>query len=98
MGRLRAAAPEVFDRPDVGDTKGSGGWIVTVFDNDVNTVDEVVVILIVATQCPLEEAQMEMWEIHNLGRSVVHHGGREECERVAKVIREIGIRVTVTEE
>ena len=98
MGRLRAALPEILDRPDVGDTRGGGGWIVTVYDNDHNTQDEVVGILIVATGCPLDEAEMEMWEVHNLGRSTVHHGGKEECERVAGVIREIGIRVTVTEE
>ncbi len=93
-----STAPNVLDRPDVGDTQGSGGWIVTVYDNDTNTVDEVMVILIIATQCPVEEAEMETWEVHHLGRSVVHHGGQEECERVADTIRQIGIRVTVTEE
>ena len=98
MGRLRNAAPEILDRPDVGDTKGSGGWIVTVFDNDHNTAEEVVVVLIVATGCTVQEAEIEMWEVHNLGRSVVHHGGKSECEKVAETIRQIGIRVTVTEE
>ncbi|RYG16097.1 hypothetical protein EON82_25435 [bacterium] len=94
----KSSAPGVLDRPDVGDTKGSGGWIVTVYDNDHNTMDEVLVILIVATQCPVQEAEIETWEVHNLGRSVVHHGGQAECERVAETIRQIGIRVTVTEE
>jgi hypothetical protein len=28
----------------------------------------------------------------------VHHGGREECERAAGIIRTIGIRVEVVEE
>ena len=98
MGRLRGAAPEILDRPDVGDTKGGHGWIVTVFDNDHNTVDQVIGILLVATGCSLEEAEMETWEIHNLGQSVVHHGGKEECEDAAAIIREIGIRVVVTEE
>ena len=107
MGRLTtlpansletAAAPEIFDRPDVGDTQGGGGWVVTVYDNEHNTVEQVIDILIVATECPMEEAEMETWEIHNLGRSVVHHGGKGECERAAKVIRTTGIRATVTEE
>ena len=98
MGRLRGAAPEILDRPGVGDARGSGGWIVTVFDNDHNTVDEVMVALIVATGCTIDEAEIETWEVHNLGRSVVHHGGQGECERVADTIRQIGIRVTVTEE
>lgn len=98
MGRLRATAPEILDRPDIGDTQGGHGWIVTVYDNDRNTVDQVVAILIRATGCSQEEAEMETWEVHYLGRSTVHHGGQEECERVAGVIRTIGIRVTVTEE
>lgn len=100
MGRLStfAAAPEIFDRPDVGDTKGGSGWIVTVYDNDYNTAEQVMGILVEATSCTIDEAEIETWEVHNLGRSVVHHGGQEECERAAAVIRRIGIRVTVTEE
>ena len=98
MGRLSASAPEILDRPDVGDTKGGGGWIVTVYDNDRNTVDEVIAALLDATDCTMDEAEIETWEVHHLGRSVVHHGAQEECERAAAVIRRIGIRVTVTEE
>ena len=98
MGRLTAAAPEIVKRTEVGDTKGGHGWIVTVFDNETNTVEEVVSILLLATGCSLEEAEIETWEIHNLGQSVVHHGGQAACEEVAGVVRQIGIRVTVTEE
>lgn len=87
-------APEIADS----DTDTSGGWIVTVFDNDHNTVEEVIHILMVATQCDLDEAQIETWEIHHLGRSVVHHGGAEECRDVAATIATIGIRVEVTQE
>jgi len=75
-----------------------GGWIVTVYDNDYNTFVEVISILIIATGCTQEEAMMETWEIHNLGKSVVHYGKKQECERVAKVISRIGIRVEVSEE
>ena len=98
MGRLIASAPGVLDRPDIGDTSNGSGWIVTVYDNDKNTVDQVIGILVEATGCSLDEAEMETWEIHHLGRSTVHHGGQNECEKVATTIRRIGIRVTVTEE
>jgi len=74
---------------------GQGGSIVVVYDNDTNTFDEVIWILQQATGCTLEEAEMETWEIHHLGKSVVHHASAEECERVASVIRTIGIRVEV---
>jgi hypothetical protein len=77
---------------------GAGGWVVTVFDNDFNTVDEVVAILMKATACTIEEAHMETWEVHHLGKSVVHHADRDECKQAASVISTIGIRVTVTKE
>lgn len=76
---------------------GDGDHVVVVFNNDYNTYDEVIAILQAATQCPLDEAKMETWEIDHLGRSLVHHGDREECERAAAVIRTIGIRVSVNE-
>jgi ATP-dependent Clp protease adapter protein ClpS len=90
------ALPEQKDQID--DSLGSSGYIVVVYDNDKNTWDEVVTILQKATGCPLDEAEMETWEVDNLGKSVVHHGGQEECNRAAGIIRTIGIRVEVVEE
>jgi ATP-dependent Clp protease adapter protein ClpS len=69
------------------------GWKVVVYDNDYNTYLQVMTILMIATGCSEEEAWMEAWEIDHLGRSDVHHGAQEECERVAKVVSTIGIRV-----
>jgi len=82
---------------DEADT-GADHCIVVVYDNDHNTFDEVIDILMRATGCSLHEAQMETWEVHHLGKSVVHHADAEECERVASVIRTIGIRVEVRPE
>lgn len=79
-------------------TEGGSGFLVIVYDNDKNTWDEVVTILQKATGCNLEEAEIETWEVDNLGKSVVHHAGQEECERAAGIIRSIGIRVEVVEE
>ena len=95
-----ASLPGTLDRPEAetGSTSGKGerGWLVTVFDNEFNTIDEVVHILIVATGCDSEEAQIETWEIHNLGRSVVHISDREDCDQAAAVIAQIGIDVRVS--
>lgn len=73
-------------------------WVVTVFDNDVNTLDEVIGILMFATNCTKDEAELETWEIHYLGKSTVHHGSERNCREVADVIATIGIRVEVCEE
>lgn len=87
-------------RPDLlGDLDATGAsWKVIVFNNDHNTWEEVTQILIQATACSLEEAEMETWEVDNLGRSTVHYADKEECERVAAIIRTIGIRVEVEKE
>ena len=85
-------------RPDLNDAEREiqiGEFIVIVFNNATNTFDEVISILQKATGCSLEEAEMETWEVHNTGRSVVHHGDRAECERAAAVIASIGIKVAV---
>lgn len=78
------------------DTGHGESWIVVVFDNDYNTWDEVVAILMIATRCSLEEAHIETWEVHHLGRSVVHQADEETCRSVCAVIATIGIRVEVT--
>ncbi|MCW5943732.1 MAG: ATP-dependent Clp protease adaptor ClpS [Fimbriimonadaceae bacterium] len=98
MARLeeRVAPLPVIEPTDTG--QGHGGWVVTVYDNDHNTVDEVIQILMAATGCPPQEAAIETWEIHNLGKSVVHHARRDECDAVAATIATIGIRTEVTEE
>ncbi len=93
--------PAVIENPDLkelGPVSGDGGYIVTVYDNDYNTVFEVISILMEATGCDLNEAEIETWEVHNLGKSVVHHGGEQECREVADVIATIGIRVEVAAE
>ncbi len=98
---MRAVAQKTIEapRPELLDRLGEDyqEWIVVVYDNETNTYDEVVGILIEATGCTVEEAQLETWEVDHLGRSVVHHADKTECERVAAVIRRIGIEVAVKE-
>lgn len=77
---------------------GSDGWMTVIFDNDDNTVDEVVDIIMQATGCDHEEAFIEMWEAHTYGKASVHFSGQSECEAVAEVIRSIGVRTEVTRE
>jgi len=93
--------PSIIEAPqpvELEDGPSTHHWIVTVYNNDYNTYEEVITILMVATGCDLDEAWTETWEIDNLGKSVVHHGDEEECNEVARVISRIGIRVEVSEE
>jgi len=101
MERLMFPMMSTLEQPlirELIESMPSRDWIVTVFNNDHNTYDEVIMILLVATECSMEEAEIETWEIDHLGKSVVHHGSESECHDVAKVISTIGIRVEVAQE
>lgn len=89
---------EAPERSAEGQTQYDRNWVVDVFNNDTNTYDEVIEVLMRATQCTLHEAYIEAWEIDHLGHSVVHHASEKECRRVAKVIAKIGIHVEVRQE
>jgi ATP-dependent Clp protease adapter protein ClpS len=95
-GTTPIAVPEQTEHES--DVGGGDGYIVIVYNNEHNTYAEVISILMQATACTQEEAEIETWEIDHLGQSVVHHGAQEECERVAAVIRTIGIQVEVKQD
>ena len=99
--QITAAAASVIETPLLDDLElgvDSAGWIVTVFDNDYNSYEQVMAILMIATACTAEEAYTEAWEIDHLGKSVVHYASEKECREAAEVICKIGIKVTVSEE
>ncbi len=85
--------PEISD----GATR-RGRWMTVIFDNDTNSMDEVVEVLMRATGCDEEEAAIEMWEAHTYGKAPVHFASREECERVANTIGTIGVKTEVAPE
>ncbi|MFQ3668753.1 MAG: ATP-dependent Clp protease adaptor ClpS, partial [Fimbriimonadaceae bacterium] len=98
LGQASVPGTVVDPVVDDGATDAAGPWVVIVYDNDYNTYEEVIAILMKATACSAQEAFIEAWEIDHLGKSVVHHGDREECDRAAAIIAQIGIRVDVAQE
>lgn len=86
--------PEVVE-PGSG-TKGR--WMVTIFDNPHTMRGEVVGILMRATRCNREEAEMETWEAESFGKAQVHFGELVECESAASLIGTIGVKTEVSAE
>lgn len=85
--------------PEISDgATGRGRWMTVIHDNDTNSMDEVVDVLMRATGCDEEEAGIEMWEAHTYGKAPVHFASREECEAVAGTIAAIGVRTEVAPE
>ena len=75
-----------------------GRWMVLIFDNDTNSQEEVVEVLMRATGCDVTEACIEMWEAHTYGKASVHFSSRTDCDQAARIISEIGVRTEVCPE
>lgn len=92
-GGIEAPEREKHVLPSSGET-----WMVTVYNNDSNTYEEVMTVLMLATGCCSEEAYIEAWEIDHYGACVVHRSDENECRGAAEVIAVIGIKVEATPE
>ncbi len=77
---------------------GAGRWMVVIYNNESNSMDEVIDILMIATQCDQQEAAIEMWEAHTFGKAPVHFASKEECDTAAAIISSIGIKTEVSKE
>ena len=68
---------------------------VILYNDDWHSFDDVIRQLMKAVKCSAEEGERHAWIVHTQGRSRVFDGKREDCERVAGVLREIRLHVEV---
>jgi ATP-dependent Clp protease adaptor protein ClpS len=68
---------------------------VILYNDDWHSFDDVIHQLVKAGACDAAEAEVHAWRVHTEGRSLVFHGARADCERVAQVLREIRLQVEV---
>ncbi len=87
-------APEVVEA-DAGYT---GRYATVIFNNDTNSFDEVVLAIMRATGCSLQEAYMETWEADHYGKANIHFGTQVACCAVAAIVSQIGVRTLVQPE
>jgi len=86
--------------PELANTSslGSGRWMVTIYNNAHNSMDEVVEVLMLATGCDVQEAVIEMWEAHTFGKAPVHFAPKSVCDEAAATISSVGIKTEVSRE
>lgn len=77
---------------------GTGRYMTLIYNNETNSIDEVIAVLMVATGCDFEEAAIETWEAHHYGAAPVHFSDKEECESVATIVGSIGVATEVKRE
>jgi hypothetical protein len=78
--------------------EGSGRWMVVIYNNELNTFEEVIGVLMRATGCGYDEAAIEAWEAHTYGKAPVHFSTKTECRRTAETISSIGVQTEVLPE
>jgi ATP-dependent Clp protease adapter protein ClpS len=76
-------------------TSKVGDYRVIIYNDDHHGMDEVILQLHKATQYALQKCAEIMLEAHMKGRAICYHGSREDCHRVAKVLREIRLQCEV---
>jgi ATP-dependent Clp protease adaptor protein ClpS len=87
--------PAVKEDEDIG-TGGGEGHTVFLFNCECHTFEQVIAQLCKAVPGMTEpEAEEIAWRVHTQGLAEVYKGGLPECERVAKIIAEIGLIVQV---
>ena len=72
--------------------------MVVIHNNDETSMQDVIMVLMAATGCDLDEAYMEMWEAHHYGQAPVHFAAETECHEVARIIATVGVQTTVRKE
>ena len=73
-------------------------WMVVILNNETNSMDEVIAVLVAATGCTIEEAAIEAWEAHTYGKASVHFASRSDCVIAASIIEAIGVKTNVVPE
>jgi len=102
MTAARRPETETETRPVVEDetdreTTQPPPWITVLWNCECHTFEQVANQLVKAITCSYDEGMAIAWRVHTEGKAVVRVGPRPECERVARVLAEIGLQVTVVE-
>lgn len=90
--------PALLPQLDHNGSETDGRWKVIIYNNDHTTREEVFEILVRATGCDAEEAEIEIWEAETYGRAPVHFASRSECDSAAWLISRIGVKTEVSPE
>ena len=84
--------PEAGQKPK--DKTATPGRVI-LYNDDWHTFEDVIGQLIKATSCTEKKAEKHALNVHNNGREVVFNGKREDCQKVAAILREIRLQTEV---
>ena len=68
---------------------------VILYNDEWHEFDEVILQLQKATGCDLVKAEMIAMEAHFKGRAICYKGSRDQCQRVASILRQIRLQCEI---
>ena len=93
---MTAPSPTEVERPDVDDVvQPDLPWITIVWNDPVNLMSYVTHVFREYFGYPKEKAEKLMMQVHQEGKAVVSHGGREEMERDVQAMHGYGLWATL---
>ena len=95
-----AADPQTETAPDIDVEEKlkdafARGWSVIVWNDPINLMDYVVYVFKAVLKMNEKEAARHMWEVHQLGKSVVARETREKSELLVHRLRGFGLNATL---
>jgi ATP-dependent Clp protease adapter protein ClpS len=95
--KLLTDSPKYLPVPygEVDEEVAGEGYRVLLYNDEVHSMEEVALQLMKALECTLDVAAAIMLRAHNNGKAVVTIAARREADRVASVLREIALLVSV---
>ena len=85
---------QTVERPDEPGSSGSN-YRVILYNDEIHSVDEVIIQLMKATECEFEQAVQITFEVDRKGRAVCFRGERGKCHKVTGVLRQIRLQCEV---
>jgi ATP-dependent Clp protease adaptor protein ClpS len=86
---------EVIDNQTNTQTELGNPWQVMLFNDEVHSVDEVILQIPKATGYALERAVELSIRVHQKGRALVYVGSKEKCEKVSAILQQIQLIVQI---
>ncbi len=74
------------------------GWSVIVWNDPVNLMDYVVYVFKTVLKMSEKDASKHMWEVHQVGKSMVARETREKSELIVHRLRGFGLNATLEQE
>ncbi len=92
---MKTAALETTGQETGVETELGNPWQVVLFNDEVHTFEEVILQIQKATGYPLERAVEITFRVHRNGKAVVYIGPKDDCAKVAAILKQIRLLTQV---